>query len=155
MPGQRRGGGFPGFLPLFPALTFLAGLIGLGHIPRADRSMQNARTGGGAQGRGRGRGQRRPRSLQGHPWGAAPCVTWHPPCEGRGAACCKLRAAVVELDFRGCVRRWQQRRHPCCAAWGPGDGRPVREPWRAVGAHAAVRPAAHASGRAVRDPGQL
>lgn len=38
---------------------------------------------------------------------------------------------------------------------GPGDGWPVRGPWRAVGAHSAVRPAAHAAGRAVRDPGQL
>lgn len=133
-----------------PALIFLAGL--LGHVPRRGLTERFITRGQGNGALEAGAAQ----VSQGHPWGEAPCVTWDPPCDCPGVECCKLRAAVVELNFRGCERRWQRRR-PCFSAWDPGfrDGRPVRGPWYAVATLAALRPAARAAGRAVHDPGQL
>lgn len=36
IPGQQRGGGFPGFLPLSAAFTFLTGLLGRVTSPAED-----------------------------------------------------------------------------------------------------------------------
>lgn len=73
------GGGFPGFQSLSPALIFLASLQG--HVPRRGRTERFVTSGQGDGSRA-GLGAGAAQISQGHPWGAAPCVTWDPPCDG-------------------------------------------------------------------------